>query len=48
MFCLVSVAYSCQNPILSDQVLLDIPCMKDVIFDIKFTYLKIVDVMWDF
>lgn len=36
----------CQSRILSDWVLLDIPCMELVIFNIKFTYLKIVNVTW--
>ncbi|KAF1459983.1 Poly [ADP-ribose] polymerase 12, partial [Pygoscelis antarcticus] len=35
---------ACQSPILSEQVLLDIPCMEGVMFNIKFTYLKIVDI----
>lgn len=39
---------SCQNPILCDQVLLNIPHMEGAIFNIKFTYLTILDVTWDF
>lgn len=38
----------CQSPICSDQVLLDILYMEGVMFNIRFTYLKIVDVAQDF
>lgn len=37
-----------QNPILSDQALLDIPYEESLMFKTKFTYLKIFDVTWDF
>lgn len=30
------------------QVLLELPHMEGIIFDIKFTYLKVVDTIWDF
>ncbi|NXJ89905.1 PAR12 polymerase, partial [Corythaixoides concolor] len=36
-----------QSPILSEQVLLDVPCMEGVMFNVRFTYLKIVDVTTD-
>lgn len=39
---------NCQSPILSDQVISDIPHVECIIFNIKFTYLKIVDVTQDF
>lgn len=39
---------SCQSRILSDLVCLDIPHVECVMFDIKFAYLKIVVVTWDF
>ena len=38
----------CPSSILFDQVLLDIPHMEDAMFNIKVTYLKIVDVTRDF
>jgi len=38
----------CQSPILSDQVLVDLPCMEGIVFSIRFTYLKIVDVIRNF
>lgn len=38
----------CQHPILSDQVLLDIPHLEVVMFNIKFTYLNVVDAAQDF
>lgn len=31
-----------------DQVLLDIPCVVVLMFNIKFTYLKIFDITWNF
>ena len=37
-----------QSLIFSDQVLLDIPYLDGVMFNIKFTYLKIADVAEDF
>lgn len=37
----------CQSPILADQVLLNILHMEGIMFDIKFTYVKTVDVIWD-
>lgn len=44
----VAARASCQSPVLPDQILLDILCMEGVMFDIRFTYLKIVDVTRDF
>ena len=38
----------CQSPIPSDQVPLDISRMKGIMLNIKFTYLKIAGVTWDF
>ena len=38
----------CQSPILSDQVLLDILHEESLMFNIKYTYLKIFDITWDF
>lgn len=38
----------CQSAIVSDQVLFDIPHVEHVMFRIKFTYLKTVDVTCDF
>lgn len=37
----------CESPTLPDQVLWDTPCMEGVMFNIKFTYLKIIDVTHD-
>lgn len=37
----------CQSPLLSDQVLLDIPHVEGVMFNIKFTYLRTIEVIQD-
>lgn len=36
-----------QKPMLSDQVLLDIPCVESNIFNIKCIYQEMVDITWD-
>lgn len=41
-------ALLCQSQIHSDQVLLDMPHVEDVTFNIKFAYLKIADFTQDF
>lgn len=38
----------CQSPILSDQVPSDIPHEEGLMFNAKFTYLKIFGITWDF
>lgn len=35
-------------PVFSDQVLSDIPQMEDIIFNVRFTYLNILDVTYNF
>lgn len=37
-----------RRPILSDQVLLNIPCVRGTMFNIRPTCLKIVDDKWHF
>lgn len=37
-----------RSPVLFDQILLDIPHVQGVIFNIRFTHLRIVGVTWDF
>lgn len=43
-----NTALLCQNQILPDKVLLDTPPVDNVVFNIKFTYLKVADVTQEF
>lgn len=44
----IAVRAPCQSPVLPDQIVLDILCLEDAIFDTRFTCLKIADVTQDF
>lgn len=46
--CTTDLRRSCQSPVHSDQVLLDIPSVEGVMFNIRFTYMEILDATRDF
>lgn len=46
--CTTVLRRSCQSPVHSDQVLLDIPSVEGVMFSIIFTYMEILDATRDF